>query len=104
MRSAPQVLEQVAELTGVTLTIKEDESALSVSATDAVRRELARISLTDVLKAGRTSPNDIERLVRKQEQRLEKSIREGGIAAARRAGGGRLPAEVINALGKLQFR
>jgi ribonuclease Y len=104
VKSAPQLLEQVAELTGVTLTVKEDETALSVSASDAVRRELARLSITDVLKAGRTSPNDIERLVRKQEQRLEKSIREEGVAAARRAGVGRLPAEVINALGKLQFR
>ena len=102
--TAPEVLEQLSALTGSVLTVKEDGSAVTISASDVVRRELARVSITEILKGGRNAQRDIERLVRKQEQRLDRAIRDEGIAATRRAGVGRLPDEVINTLGKLQFR
>ena len=102
--SSPELLEQLSDRLDVTLTPNEDGSALRISASDAVRRELARLSLTEVLKTGRSSSNDIDRLVRKQEQRLDKTVREAGVAATRRAGCGRLPDQIINTLGRLQYR
>lgn len=102
--SRPELLDQLAELTDVSLTINEDGSAVTISAQDAVKRELARASLTEVLKNGRRAGNDLERLVKKQEQRLDRQIWDAGVAAARRAGVGRLPDNVISTFGRLQYR
>lgn len=102
--STPDLVEQLSDLAGVTMTVSDDGASVRISGPDAVKRELARVSLTEALKSRRTSPNDIDRLVRRQEQRLEKAIREGGIAAVRRAGCGRLPDQIISAFGRLQYR
>jgi len=102
--SSPVLLEQISALTNVTLTVNEEGTSVGLSAPDAVRRELARASLTEILKSGRVSANDIERLVRKQEQKLERVIRDEGIAAVKRAGCPRLPDQIIETLGRLKFR
>lgn len=102
--SSPELVEQISELVGVSLSLDEVAGVLSITGADAVKRELARLSVTGLLKNGRSRSKDVEQLVRKQEQRLEKTIRDSAISAVRRSGCQRLPEPIIGMLGRLQFR
>jgi ribonuclease Y len=98
------LLEQLSELAGATVTLSEDGRSLTISSADAVRRELAKAALTEMLSKGRTSEKDVMRVIERQEQRFEKSIWDAGVAAARKAGVGRLPEAVIQTFGRLNYR
>ena len=104
--STPELIEGIAEVAGVSMSLDEDSGVVSITGADAVKRELARLSLTAALKNGRSRgrDTDIEDLVRRQELRLEKTIRDAAISAVRRSGCQRLPDPVINMLGRLQYR
>jgi ribonuclease Y len=102
--SSPALVQRISELAGVELSLDEDAGVLSISGADAVKRELGRLSVAALLKNGRSRERDVEQLVRKQEQRLEKTIRDAAISAVRRSGCQRLPEPIIGMLGRLQYR
>lgn len=104
LTSSDDVLEQISELAGVSLGLDEDTAVLSITGADAVKRELARLSVNGILKSGRGRGQNVEQIVHKQEQRLEKTIRDAAIAAVRRSGCQRLPEPIISMLGRLQYR
>ncbi len=89
--------------TGVDVDL-EEEGIIRLSSFDAIRREIARISLERLIKDGRIQPQRIEEIVRKTKEEIEKAIYKTGEELAHKVGVFNLPSEIIKALGKFKYR
>ena len=90
--------------TGVEFVIDETPDSVVISSFDPLRREIARLALEKLIKDGRIQPAKIEEKVEEAKQELQKKIMEIGEAAAMEVGIYDLPKEIIQLLGRLNFR
>ena len=88
--------------TGVDLIIDDTPDAVTLSAFDPVRREIARVALTKLVLDGRIHPTRIEEVVEKARQEVEASIKTAGEQAAIEAGCPGLHPEILKTLGTPQ--
>ena len=91
-------------LTGVDLIIDDTPEAVVLSGFDPVRREIARIALSNLITDGRIHPGRIEEMINKAAIEVENKIRESGEQAAFETGITSIDPEMIKILGKLRFR
>jgi len=91
-------------VTGVDVVIDDTPDAVTLSAFDPVRREVARITLTKLLTDGRIHPARIEEMVEKARKEVDASIKEAGEQAIVEAGAPGLHPEIVRTLGRLKFR
>lgn len=89
--------------TGVDVDL-EEEKVIRLSSFDAIRREVARISLEKLIKDGRIQPERIEEIVRKTKEEIDKVIFKAGEELAHKVGVYNLPTEIIKLLGKFKYR
>jgi ribonucrease Y len=97
-------IRSLEHLTGVDVIIDDTPDAVTLSAFDPVRREVARIALTKLLTDGRIHPARIEEMVEKARREVDASIKEAGDTAIVEAGAPGLHPEVIRTLGRLKYR
>ena len=90
--------------TGVEFVIDETPESIVISSFDPIRREIAKMALQKLVKDGRIQPAKIEEKVEEAKQELNKKIIELGEGAAYEAGVYDLPREIIQLLGRLNFR
>ncbi|MCS6775936.1 MAG: ribonuclease Y [Chloroherpetonaceae bacterium] len=91
-------------LTGVDLIIDDTPEAVVLSGFDPVRREVARIALTNLIVDGRIHPGRIEEVVRKAQAEVESRIQEAGERAVLETGLTGLAPEIVHLLGKMKYR
>ncbi|MCX7955534.1 MAG: ribonuclease Y [Patescibacteria group bacterium] len=89
--------------TGVDVDL-EEEKVIKLSSFDAIRREIARVSLERLIKDGRIQPQRIEEIVKKTKEDIEKEIYKAGEDLAHRVGVFNLPKEITQLLGKFKYR
>jgi len=89
--------------TGVDVDI-EEEKVIRVSSFDAVRREIARLSLEKLIKDGRIQPQRIEEIVKKTRDEVEKVIYRAGEELSHKVGVFNLPTEIVKLLGRFKYR
>lgn len=89
--------------TGVDVDL-EEEKVIKLSSFDAVRREIARISLERLIKDGRIQPQRIEEIVRKTKEEVEKAIYRAGEELTQKVGVFNLPSETTQLLGRFKYR
>lgn len=89
--------------TGVDVDL-EEEKVIKLSSFDAIRREIAKISLEKLIKDGRIQPQRIEEVVKKTKEEIEKEIYKAGESLAYKTGVFNLPKELIKLLGKFKYR
>lgn len=93
-----------AQTTGVDMIIDQGLESVTLACFDPVRREVARLTLLNLIVDGRIHPQRIQELHAEAQATLSTSLKEAGEEAARRAGITGLPAPVIEALGQLRVR
>ncbi|MBU2490458.1 MAG: ribonuclease Y [Proteobacteria bacterium] len=90
--------------TGIDLIVDDTPEAVILSGFNPVRREVARLSLAQLIADGRIHPARIEEVVKKVEQEVEQTIREAGEQATFDLGVHGIHPELVKTLGRLKFR
>lgn len=97
-------IRAIEAATGVDLIIDDTPDAVTVSAFDPVRREIARVALTSLVQDGRIHPTRIEEAVNKAKRDVESTMADAADAAAVEAGVLNLHPEVLKVFGRLRYR
>ncbi len=97
-------IRAIEQATGVDLIIDETPEAITLSAFDPVRREVARRALLKLIADGRIHPARIEEVVTKAQAEVEAHMREEGEKAAYLANVQGLHPDLIKLLGRLSYR
>lgn len=97
-------IKSLENLTGVDFIIDDTPEAVTISAFDPIRREIARLSLEKLIADGRIHPGRIEEIVEKTKTELELRIKELGERACLDTGITNLHPELVKLLGKLHYR
>lgn len=90
--------------TGVDVIVDDTPEAIILTGFDPVRREVARIAMSQLITDGRIHPARIEKLVEKAREQVNRTIQEEGERAAYEAGVHRLHPDLIKLLGRLKYR
>lgn len=90
--------------TGVEIIVDDTPGAITLSAFDPIRREIARIALEKLLLDGRIQPARIEEKVEEAREELKKRIQKAGEEACYEVGVLDLPQPIVHLLGRLQYR
>ncbi len=90
--------------TGIDVVIDDTPEAVVVSGFNSVRREVARMALTRLVKDGRIHPAHIEETVAKCQTEIDKLILEAGKRAVYEVDVQGLHPEIVKLLGRLNYR
>ena len=90
--------------TGVEIIVDDTPEAIVLSAFDPVRREIARLSLHQLVSDGRIHPARIEEVVSKVKKQIEDEVIETGKRTAIDLGIHGLHPELIRMVGKMKYR
>lgn len=90
--------------TGVEIIVDDTPEAITLSAFDPVRREIARLSLHQLVQDGRIHPARIEEVVAKVTKQVEEEIVETGKRTTIDLGVHGLHPELIRLVGRMKYR
>jgi ribonuclease Y len=91
-------------LTGINLIIDDTPEAVILSSFDPVRREIARVTLENLIMDGRIHPARIEQMYEKASNYINDQIKQRGEQATFESGVAGLNSELVKVLGRLYFR
>ena len=90
--------------TGVEIIVDDTPEAIILSCFDPVRREVARLSLHNLVTDGRIHPARIEEVVKKTEKQIQQEIIEIGKRTVIDLGIHGLHPELIKTIGRMKYR
>ncbi|MBR3229284.1 MAG: ribonuclease Y [Bacilli bacterium] len=97
-------IRTIEAVTGVDLIIDDTPEAIVLSSFDPYRREIARITLENLIKDGRIHPGRIEEIYDKTAKEIQSKLMELGNNALFELGITKMEPELIELIGKLNFR
>jgi len=92
------------QITGANLIIDDTPECVTISCFDPVRREIARITMENLIADGRIHPARIEEMFEKATKYVDKQVQEAGEQAGFETGIHDLHPELVTTLGKLRYR
>ena len=90
--------------TGVDLIIDDVPEAITISCFDPIRREIARVAISSLIKDGRIHTARIEESVNKARSEVDEVVRKAGQKATFDADVKGLHPELVKLIGRLKFR
>lgn len=90
--------------TGVEIIVDDTPEAIILSCFDPVRREIARLSMHQLVTDGRIHPARIEEIVNKVRKNIEEEIMEVGKRTAIDLGIHNLHSELVRMVGRMKYR
>lgn len=97
-------IRTIEAITGVDLIIDDTPETIVLSSFDPLRREIARITLETLLKDGRIHPSRIEEVYDKVSKEMKNKLVEYGNEALFETGIAKMDPELVEIVGKLNFR
>ena len=97
-------LRALEAATGVEIVVDDTPEAITLSAFDPVRREIARLSLHQLVQDGRIHPARIEEVVAKVTKQVEEEIIETGKRTTIDLGIHGMHPELVRLIGKMKYR
>ena len=97
-------IRTIEAVTGVDLIIDDTPEAIVISSFDPLRREIAKITIETLIKDGRIHPTRIEEVYDKVCKDMNTKITEMGNNAIVSLGLSKMDPELINYVGRLNFR
>ena len=97
-------IRTIEAVTGVDVIIDDTPEAIVVSSFDPLRREIAKVTIENLIKDGRIHPGRIEEIYDKTCEEYKKLIIEKGEEAVFKLGLGKMDPELIMTIGRLYFR
>ena len=94
----------IESVTGVDLIIDDTPEAIVISSFDPLRREIAKLTLENLIKDGRIHPARIEELYDKMCKEVNSRIREIGKNTIYKLGLSKMDSDLVEIVGRLQFR
>ena len=99
-----RTIRSFEQITGVNLIIDDTPETVTLSCFDPVRREIARITLENLIADGRIHPARIEEMFKKATAYVEQQVQEAGEQATFEVGIHDLHPELVRTLGRLKYR
>ncbi len=97
-------IRTIEAVTGVDLIIDDTPEAIVISSFDPFRREIAKQTIETLIKDGRIHPTRIEEIYDKVCKDLNTRVTEIGRDAVYQLGLSKIDPELVNIIGKLNFR
>ena len=97
-------IRALEQATGVDLIIDDTPGAVILSGFDPIRREVARITLEQLILDGRIHPGRIEEVVAKSRKEVARQIKQAGEQAVMELEIDNINPEIVNMLGRLKYR
>ena len=97
-------IRTIEAVTGVDLIIDDTPEVIVLSSFDPLRREIARVTLESLIKDGRIHPARIEEIYDKVSKDMNAKIMEYGENALFKLGIAKMEPELIELIGRLNFR
>ena len=97
-------IRTIEAVTGVDLIIDDTPEAIVISSFDPFRREIARVTIETLIKDGRIHPTRIEEIFDKTCKDMNTRVMELGRDAIYELGLSKVDPELVNYIGKLNFR
>lgn len=97
-------IRTIESITGVDLIIDDTPEVIVLSSFDPLRREIAKVTLEQLIKDGRIHPARIEEIYDKVCEDFKRTIREKGEEALFSLSITRVNPELVTLIGKLYFR
>ena len=97
-------IRAIEAATGVEIIVDDTPEAIILSCFDPVRREIARLSLHNLVTDGRIHPARIEEVVKKTEKKIQQEIVEVGKRTVIDLGIHGLHPELVKTVGRMKFR
>jgi len=92
------------KITGVEVIVDESPDSIVLSSFDPLRREIACVAMSRLIKDGRIHPGSIEEAVRKAKNDISKEIRKNGQILAEEAGWPGIELNLLKLIGKFKYR
>src|SRR5256885_4408 len=97
-------IRALEHLTSVDFIIDATPQAVGLSSFDGIRREVAKLTLTQLIDDGRIHPSRIEEMYYQSKAEIEEHIRQAGEQALFEANCGKMHDELARLLGRLRYR
>ncbi len=97
-------IQAFERITGVDLIIDDTPEAVVISTFDPIRRQVAKVTLSELTADGRIHPAKIEEAFEKAKKIVSVDIKKSGEEAAYEVGVTGLPPEIVKILGRLKYR
>lgn len=97
-------IRTIEQLTGVELIIDDTPEAVVLSCFDPIRREVARLTIENLIVDGRIHPARIEDIVERSKKEVDAIIKSKGEDAIFSLGLRNMNPEIVKLLGRMHFR